>query len=216
MSPVIGDDYGDGKGRGRVLGLFGGARELRSEAARMKEKWLEDNKKRPASAPSDEPAPKHRAAVLVSAPRALCRGWGLSSAPLGAGAPSTAPANCTRQSCCACPHQTSEQERAAARRHATTTMHANHAPRAHTARWKAPTELRLMEQLRALEAYKITTRAPNTHVCACLVTYGAARATYGALRCRTVLYGVARCFRVPYIALRCRTNYLRCRTDYLR
>ena len=33
-------------------------------------KWLEDNKKRPASAPSDEPAPKpkHRAAALASAP----------------------------------------------------------------------------------------------------------------------------------------------------
>ena len=45
------------------------------EAARMKEKWLEDNKKRPASAPSDEPAPKHHAAALASAPRGLCRGW---------------------------------------------------------------------------------------------------------------------------------------------
>ena len=41
-----------------------------SEAARMKEKWLEDNKKRPASAPSDEPAPKHHAAALASAPAA--------------------------------------------------------------------------------------------------------------------------------------------------
>jgi len=38
-------------------------------------KWLEDNKKHPASAPSDEPAPKHHAAALG--------GWGLSSAPLG-------------------------------------------------------------------------------------------------------------------------------------
>jgi hypothetical protein len=46
-----------------------------SEAARMKEKWLEDNKKHPASAPSDEPAPKHHAAALASAPRGLCRGW---------------------------------------------------------------------------------------------------------------------------------------------
>ena len=36
-----------------------------SEAARMKEKWLEDNKKRPASAPSDEPAPKNHPAALT-------------------------------------------------------------------------------------------------------------------------------------------------------
>ena len=41
-----------------------------SEAARMKEKWLEDNQKRPASAPNDEPAPKHHAAALASAPAA--------------------------------------------------------------------------------------------------------------------------------------------------
>ena len=41
-----------------------------SEAARAKEKWLGDNKKRPASAPSDEPAPKHHAAALASAPAA--------------------------------------------------------------------------------------------------------------------------------------------------
>ena len=40
------------------------------EAARMKERRLEDNKKRPASAPSDEPAPKHHAAALASAPAA--------------------------------------------------------------------------------------------------------------------------------------------------
>ena len=30
-----------------------------SKAARMKAKWLKGNKNRPASAPSDEPAPKH-------------------------------------------------------------------------------------------------------------------------------------------------------------
>ena len=40
-----------------------------SEAFSIKEKWLEDNK-RPASAPSDEPAPKHHAAALASAPAA--------------------------------------------------------------------------------------------------------------------------------------------------
>jgi len=33
---------------------------------------------------------------------------------------------------------------------------------------------------------------PNMHVCACLVTYGAARATYGALRCHAALYVAVR------------------------
>ena len=44
----------------------------RLPAARMKERWLEDNKKRHASAPSDEPTPKHNAAAaaLASAPAA--------------------------------------------------------------------------------------------------------------------------------------------------
>ena len=125
-----------------------------SEAARMKEKWLDDNKKRPASAPSDEPAPKHHAAALASAPRGLCRGWGLSFAPLSA--PSTAPANCTRQSCCSSPHPHVRRERAAARSHATTTMHVPTPLPAHAARWNPPIELRLMEQLRALGAFKIT------------------------------------------------------------
>jgi len=36
----------------------------------MKDTWLEDHKKRPASAPSDEPAPKHRDSALASAPAA--------------------------------------------------------------------------------------------------------------------------------------------------
>ena len=43
--------------------------------SRVKEKLLEDNKKCPASAPSNEPAPKHDTASLTSA-LGLCRGWG--------------------------------------------------------------------------------------------------------------------------------------------
>ena len=67
-------------------------------------------------------------------------------------------------------------------RHATTTMHPNHAPRAHIARWKAPTELRLiMEQLRALGAYKTMYEHPDAHVC--------------YVRCRT---GHVRCYAVPH------------------
>jgi len=133
-------------------------------------------------------------------PRGHCRGWGLSSAPLGA--PNTTPANCTRQSCCACPHPTPEQEHSAARRHAKTTMHANHAPRAHTARWKAPTKLRLMEQLRALEAYKITEKSLRAPKYASLRMSGYVRCRTDYLRCLAVSYGL---LAVPYklLAVEC-------------
>jgi len=44
----------------------------------MKESWLENNKKRPASAPSDEPAPKHQAAALARASAASAEAAGVS------------------------------------------------------------------------------------------------------------------------------------------
>ena len=51
--------------------------------------------------------------------QSTCKLRTLSTKPSSAAlsAPNTAPANCTCQSCCACPHLTSEQERAAARFH---------------------------------------------------------------------------------------------------
>ena len=56
------------KKAGRKASIWWSQKE--SEAAMMKDKWLEDTKKRPASAPSEKPAPKHHASALASAPAA--------------------------------------------------------------------------------------------------------------------------------------------------
>jgi len=151
-----------------------------SGAARMKEKWLEDNKKRPASAPSDEPAPRTALLRWSVPPRPLPR-QGSQLRTSGRSEHVTCELH-THQSCSACPHPTPEQ--AATRRHATTAMHANHAPR----------ELRLMEQLRAhyisthlrMSAQVWLPTVPHRRCempCGLLWEfYGALRATCGALR----------------------------------